>query len=343
MREKIQVITYLLKGIFCRILACLFVLGCLFPSYSDSSGIIKVDFDDSMGIEERGRYNLLLKDGKRSEKYLNFYKNIFKVNFSSEVDYTKPVKIPKIIHHIWVGPKPVPELYEKYASTCKALNPDFEYKLWTNRDVEEILNISPKHKELYKAYEKVRLYAGQKDVLEYMILYKYGGVYMDMDFECKKSLRPLHHQYDFYSGLEAPVRWGRVALLSAAVVGSSKENKIFLDTLDKSVKNYNKLYKDLNTPTKVFLRSLRSKDGIKIPHSKRTLMFSLGETLVESGKSYYDRPIVFPATYFNPVMKPVRYFMSDYVKHLLGVYKNKGKAFNSVKPETIAVQDFYDD
>ncbi len=327
------------------------VLSYSLSAYSDSSEILKVDFDKSMGIEERGRYNMMLKEGKLSEKYLKFYRDTFNENFSHKVDYAQPVKIPKIIHQIWIGPKPMPELYKRYAATCKALNPDFEYRLWTNKDVDQILNISPQHKRLHKVYKDGNIYNGQKDVLEYMILYKYGGVFMDMDFDCKESLKPLHYQYNFYAGLEPPYR-GRKAILSNALVASEKGNSIFLDILDLSESRYHALHKAMNTKVKKAFRLLRYKlgikgkglyrDGEKVPPPQIVLMNSLGYILVEGSKKYYENPIIFPATYFNPVRTPERYYLSDDIKYLFGRYKNKGKAFSSVKPETIAIQDFSD-
>jgi len=72
-------------------------------------------------------------------------------------------------------------------------------------------------------------------------------------------------------------------------------------------------------------------------------MLSLGENLVARNEQYNKNAIVFPATYFNPVMpKLKRYDIEGYIKYLLGIYKNKDKTFTEVKPETIAVQDFFD-
>src|SRR4029077_19930708 len=34
------------------------------------------------------------------------------------------------------------------------------------------------------------------------IVYRYGGVYIDVDFECLKPLDIFHHMYDFYTGIQ---------------------------------------------------------------------------------------------------------------------------------------------
>ena len=41
-------------------------------------------------------------------------------------------KIPKIIHQLWIGPKPAPT---KLMQTWKDKNPDFEYILWNEAEI----------------------------------------------------------------------------------------------------------------------------------------------------------------------------------------------------------------
>ena len=41
--------------------------------------------------------------------------------------------IPKIIHQIWIGPRPAPE---KLMATWKEKNPSFEYIRWSEKEFE---------------------------------------------------------------------------------------------------------------------------------------------------------------------------------------------------------------
>ncbi len=43
-------------------------------------------------------------------------------------------KIPKIIHQIWIGPKPRPS---KFMETWAKKNPDFEYILWNEDEFQK--------------------------------------------------------------------------------------------------------------------------------------------------------------------------------------------------------------
>jgi mannosyltransferase OCH1-like enzyme len=40
------------------------------------------------------------------------------------------------------------------------------------------------------------------DIMRYEILYHFGGVYIDFDFECLQSLDELNSLYDFYVGIQ---------------------------------------------------------------------------------------------------------------------------------------------
>ena len=46
--------------------------------------------------------------------------------------------IPKKMHQIWIGPKPVPPVYAKMAREWKSKHPGWEYKLWTNKDIKSL-------------------------------------------------------------------------------------------------------------------------------------------------------------------------------------------------------------
>ena len=104
------------------------------------------------------------------------------------------MKIPKIIHQIWIGPNEPP----KFMNTWKENHPDYEYILWGNEMVKGFLPIKNQH--LYDQYdnETRNIWNGRANLLRYEILYKYGGIYVDAD---AKSLRPLEGDFlesDFF-------------------------------------------------------------------------------------------------------------------------------------------------
>ena len=90
--------------------------------------------------------------------------------------------IPKIIHYIWLGGKPLPKIAEKCIKSWKKFCPDYEIKRWdeSNFDIN-------KYKFAKDAYD-AKKYAFASDVLRTDILYKEGGIYLDIDVELIKPL-----------------------------------------------------------------------------------------------------------------------------------------------------------
>lgn len=89
--------------------------------------------------------------------------------------------IPKIFHFIWIGPHRFP--YKSNIDTYKQLHPDWEFKLWTDDNIPTLVN--------QKIYDQIPVYATKADLLRLELLYKYGGVYVDVDSKCLKNIEPL--------------------------------------------------------------------------------------------------------------------------------------------------------
>ena len=87
-------------------------------------------------------------------------------------------KVPRIIHQTWKTTL-LPTKWAKLTTQCKALHPDYEYKLWTDESSIEFI------KEFYPwflpTFMNYNLNIQRADVIRYFVLHKYGGVYMDLD------------------------------------------------------------------------------------------------------------------------------------------------------------------
>lgn len=96
----------------------------------------------------------------------------------------KTDKIPKIIHQ--TAPADESQWHPAWIEcqkTWKEKFPDYEYKMWTDEDIEEL--IKTKYEWFWPTYQgyskKVRK---TQDAARCIILYEYGGIYADMDYEC---------------------------------------------------------------------------------------------------------------------------------------------------------------
>lgn len=95
--------------------------------------------------------------------------------------------IPKVLHYCWFGPKPYPQKVIKCIESWRKYLPEYRFILW-NEDNFDINNSCDFVKE---AYENKK-YAFVSDYVRLWALTKYGGIYLDTDFEI---LRPIPDEF----------------------------------------------------------------------------------------------------------------------------------------------------
>jgi mannosyltransferase OCH1-like enzyme len=151
-------------------------------------------FDEAMGRFGHIYFNNQFLTTRNQQRYI-FLRDLFVKNHPEITPILPHTLIPKIIHHIWIGVKPIPSYFEKYLSSWKKQHLGWEFKLWTNETVQ---NHDFKTRDLFDLCSNI---AQKADILRYEILYQYGGIYVDTDFECINSFDSLIHQYDFFAGI----------------------------------------------------------------------------------------------------------------------------------------------
>jgi mannosyltransferase OCH1-like enzyme len=137
----------------------------------------------------------------------NTLKELYEKNCPENITPHDVPRIPKVIHQIWLG-SPFPEKYRRYQKTWLKHHPDWKYKLWTDKDIQKM--------GLYNqaAYDAAENYGERADIARYEILYRYGGLYVDTDFECLAAFDAFHHRYTFYTGV---MRMGEIELNNALI------------------------------------------------------------------------------------------------------------------------------
>jgi mannosyltransferase OCH1-like enzyme len=117
------------------------------------------------------------------------------------------IAIPRIFHQIWLGPDPFPKQYEAFQGSWLRCHPGWELRLWSEDDL-------PPDLERREVYERLRQPAERSDVLRLELLHRHGGIYLDADFECVRSIEPLLEGVQFFCAYNDP---GRV---NNAIIGS---------------------------------------------------------------------------------------------------------------------------
>jgi len=97
--------------------------------------------------------------------------------------------VPKVIHQTWKDEQ-LPEHLKLMQETVIQAHRDYEYKFWTDKDLELFLKqVYPK---TFEFYETNFPYVIQKiDFVRLLLLYHFGGVYIDIDSMCIKSVDSL--------------------------------------------------------------------------------------------------------------------------------------------------------
>ena len=105
--------------------------------------------------------------------------------------------IPKIIHQLWIGPKPPPT---KFMQTWKDKHEKlgFEYIFWNEQEFIKRGFTS----QLQSRIDSMSEWNGKADILRWEILYKYGGVFVDADSICIEPFDTLIQKYKAFAGYE---------------------------------------------------------------------------------------------------------------------------------------------
>ena len=163
-----------------------FIVYCLFSFFLVFKGWAIIDFKSSMIFTKKGLF--------LTSKKLQLYKQIYDQNNYENVELSSTPKIPKIIHQIWVG-SPVPDKYKEMMASWQKMHPDWKYMLWTDEEIEDFPFLSR------EAFDAAKNYGMKSDIWRLDILYLYGGLYIDTDFECLQPFDIFHHAHDFYLSL----------------------------------------------------------------------------------------------------------------------------------------------
>ena len=122
-----------------------------------------------------------------------WYKSFYDAYYEHDHE-EKAYLIPRIIHFIWLGSK-IPLHASCMIETWRQQHPGWIIKIWADEDVEPF---GLRNKE---AFNRTTNFGQKSDIFRYEILYRFGGVYVDIDFECLKPFDELHTSCEFYTGV----------------------------------------------------------------------------------------------------------------------------------------------
>jgi hypothetical protein len=229
---------------------------------------------------------------------MRLFKEIYDKNIPLLQTKSDMARIPKIIHYIWVGPKPFPRESVEHVRSWIARHPDWTFKFWTDRDrplphpkMEKAMIQDLKFLQLADCYKKSDNYGEKSDLLRYEILYQEGGIYVDHDIKCFKSFDPLNLTYDLYCGMEMPYKTSlsTCVLPTNNMLASRPGHPIIKRCMEWLSENWDKIENEY--PGK-------DRDSVINRVSHRTFL-AFGESIRLLANREGNRDIAFPTYYFN--------------------------------------------
>ncbi|XWV25489.1 glycosyl transferase [Tupanvirus deep ocean] len=157
--------------------------------------------------------------------------------------------IPKILHRMWLDKSITnnnyaPKKYDPFIKSFKDHNPDFQVMFWNMERVNQLFDRNPQIAKYKNIWTNLPHHIQKCDMARFIIIYLYGGVYVDLDFMCFKNLSPLLNR-ELLLVFEPPEHseiWNDPvpARLYNGFIGSVPRHPFWLDWLDFIVESLKK-------------------------------------------------------------------------------------------------------
>ncbi|HRN78487.1 MAG TPA: glycosyltransferase [Candidatus Dependentiae bacterium] len=255
-----------------------------------------LDFHAAMSNSDRYFHAQILADPNWQQ-----VKALYDTYVIDEFEHAQQPRIPKIIHQVWLG-SPFPEKYKQLQQTWLDQHPDWHYILWTDKEIAQLGLINQ------AAYDVATNYGQKSDIARYEILYRFGGLYVDTDFEALRPHDIFHHICDFYIGSGFGPKFAAYTGLIACVPAHPIVKRC-IDTLDcTKVHHKDPIINILYTSGPY--------------HVTRCFLSMINDPSI-------GRAVVFPVNYFYP-------WPNTFLQ-----YNSYEQVHNWVRPETFAIHNWY--
>ena len=177
--------------------------------------------------------HILLRNRNRNRN--SYLRKLRLLNFNRPYPFFKPVYnsiIPLDIYQTWVT-KDLPEKMQLQVERLKRRNPKFKHHLFDDNDCYEFIK-NNFDRSVLNAYNRLIPGAYKADLWRYCVLYKKGGIYLDIKLKCINNFRliELTEREHFVKD-----RWdiGIYNALMACKAG----NELLLKAINRIVENVN--------------------------------------------------------------------------------------------------------
>ena len=265
--------------------------------------------DDPQHLKQTDDFNTLMGAKKSVWKFvethedfknIHHFKELYNKNKELQFQKSSQLKIPQVIHFIWLGPNPFPRESVENVYSWVQHHPEWTFKFWSDRwrplphSKMELKFVSDfKFVSLQDCFQESDNYGEKSDILRYEILFQEGGLYVDHDVKCFKSFSPFHHNYDLYCGLEPPHQPVMSSSISICnnLIGVHSAHPVIETCIQQVKDNWEGLSRAYPG---------NDKESIIYRISHRTFS-PFDESVKRAANQKGNQDIVFPAAYFNRI------------------------------------------
>ena len=197
------------------------------------------------------------------------------------VDFSAENFIPKIIHQIWIG-GPMPDSETRLSNKIINLNPNWEYRLWNEENLDFI-----DHDVLSKI-KLIQNLGVKSDIIRYLVLYEYGGLYLDCDFVPIKRFDELVLGKKFIAGVCNP-DFDNLPIINNGFIAAEKANKILYAVNKKVLKHIDEMIY-INNQSDVFKYT-----------GPDLFTNEILNWLKNTGNTGNTGSVIYPSTFFYPI------------------------------------------
>lgn len=187
------------------------------------------------------------------------------------------MKIPPIIHQVYEDPSGPSADLLAISKTWQEHHPEWEHVFWNREKIASFLQTHfPGYIPLYNSFSR---HIHRWDFIRYLILYHFGGLYIDMDYECLEPVDAVLSGMDCCFGLEPDTHatWhNKTYIVGNAFIASVPQHfflKSIIDTIhdnSEQIRSYTTEYSVLDTTgpflvTNLYHQCSRKKEVDLIP------------------------------------------------------------------------------
>jgi hypothetical protein len=271
------------------------------------------EFNDAMHVN--GVLNALCPADVRTE--LELFRDVY--NTSRTLPPLDAPSIPRLIHQIWLG-SPLPKALQRLSDSWRRLHPDWELKVWTDADVDQL------DFGVRDLYDQASCWGQKSDLLRVELLDRFGGVYVDLDYECFRPIDELVERFHFFgtqkhifaAHLGWPDIWHRPVVICNSLIGARPGHPVLRSYLDRvraiwQQPELSELKED-ELP-KLAIAAMGGFDkAARIKETGVRTFIPFGDVVTARLAEGAEREVVLPPVFLNPVTAGVKmlYLMPEF-------------------------------